>query len=135
MIVYASPKSGKSSYCKTHDDWIDADIILFKLLNKAFKTSLTDSDDKGQQIIKLFKRDRNKAEEVYTDFMLWLKENKESNNILLGTRRFMWLADKIYLKNSIDDNLFFKEIDSAKKWELDYIVLKKTDFINEKLLS
>jgi len=67
--------------------------------------------------------------------MLWLKENKESNNILLGTRRFMWLADKIYLKNSIDDNLFFKEIDSAKKWELDYIVLKKTDFINEKLLS
>jgi len=133
MIVYSSPKSGKSTFCRLNPEWIDSDKILFKLLNKAFKTSLIDNDTKGQQIIKLFRINRNKAENTYSEFMYWLKDNKDKN-ILLGSRRFMWMADIVLLKNT-DHNIYKDEVDSAIRWRLAYIDLKKDQYVDKKLIN
>lgn len=134
MIIYASPKSGKTSFCSINKEWIDSDKILFKMLNKAFKTVIVDNDTKGQQIIKLFQINRNKAENTYTEFMYWLKDNKDSKNIMLGTRRFMWLADIVLLKDT-NHEIYKAEIRSAVKWRLLYIRLKNNDFINKILIN
>lgn len=135
MIIYASPKSGKSTFCKDNPEWIDSDIILFKMLDKAFKTVIVDDDTKGQQIIKCFKSNRIKAENVYTDLMYRIKKmNDESKNILLGTRRFMWLADIIFLKDT-NHEIYKAEIESAYKWKLPFIQLKQNDFITIKLIN
>jgi hypothetical protein len=134
MIVYSSPKSGKTKFCRNNPGWIDSDKILFKMLNKAFNCNIIDDDTKGSQIIRLFQRNRDLAENTYTDFMYYLKNNKDTSNILLGTRRFMWLADIVFLKDT-DHDIYKKEIESAIKWRLPYIELEKNQFINYNLIN
>ena len=128
MIIYSSPKTGKTTFCNKNQKWIDSDKIIFNLLEKEFNIKISDDNTKGQQIIELFKRDRNKAEQCYTKFMYWLKDNR-TENILLGTRRFMWLADKIYLEtNESKDRpleLINSEIESAMRWDLKFKKLNK----------
>jgi len=135
MIVYASSKSGKTTWCNNHRDWIDGDKHLFKLLNKAFNVTIIDNDDKGLQIIELFHINRMKAEKCYTAYMEWLKDNKFDLNILLGSRRFMWLADKVIIKENKSSDLYNHELASVLKWRIKYTTIKIDEFLNEKLLK
>ena len=135
MIVYASHNSGKTTFCKDHPEWIDGDQILFDFLGSAFGVKIIDDDTKGRQIIDLFILDRKKAEIVYTGYMNWLKENKYHKNILLGTRRFMWLADIIIFKRDNDSDIYQKELISALKWHLECNYIEKDEYINEKMLK
>jgi hypothetical protein len=134
MIIYASPKTGKSTFCKEHTEWIDSDIILFDILKKKFNVVIDDSN-KSFELLNLFRINRVKAEDAYTLFMHWLKNHRYSDNILLGSRRFMWLADKVFLKKSNELLIFAKEIDSANRWAIRYQLLDKNQFINLKLLE
>ena len=134
MIIYTSPRSGKTTFCNYNPEWIDADVILFSYLNDAFKCDIKDDNRKGDQIIRLFNINRVRAEKCYTRFMEWLKINKYSSNIMLGTRRFMWLADIVFIKDHEDLNITLKEVESAKKWNIKYIQLKSDEYINLKLI-
>ena len=67
--------------------------------------------------------------------MEWLKENKFDLNILLGSRRFMWLADKVIIKENKSSDLYNQELASALKWRIKYITIKSNEFLNEKLLK
>ena len=135
MIIYASPKTGKSSFCNDNIDWLDGDKILFDMLEKAFHKHITDNDTKGDQIIELFKINRVKAEKCYTKYMEWIKDHKYTNNVMIGSRRFMWLADKIFIKHCGDSDITYKEIESINKWRLKYTLLNKDQFITHKLLN
>ena len=135
MIVYASHNSGKTTFCKDNPEWIDGDQILFDFLGSAFGVKIIDNDTKGRQIIDLFILDRKKAEIVYTGYMNWLKENKHHKNILLGTRRFMWLADIIIIKKDEGSQLYYDELKSTLKWNLKGITINKDEYINKKLLN
>jgi len=126
MIIYASPNTGKTTFCNNNPEWIDTDVVLFQMLKEAFGIEIKDDKTKGQQIIDLFKSDRVKAESVYTQLYHWLKENR-SKNILLGTRRFMFLADKILIKRSNSQEILKQELKSINKWKL----FDKVNYIND----
>jgi len=135
MIVYASHNSGKTTFCKNNPEWIDGDQILFDFLGSAFGIKIIDDDTKGRQIIDLFILNRKKAEIVYTGYMEWLKDNRYVKNILLGTRRFMWLTDIIIIKKDEESETYQSELKSALKWNLRGVFIGKDEYINEKLLK
>jgi len=135
MIVYASHNSGKTTFCKDHPEWIDGDQVLFDFLGSAFGIKIVDDNTKGRQIIDLFILNRKKAEIVYTGYMDWLKENRYVKNILLGTRRFMWLADIIIIKKDEESDLYQDELKSTLKWNLRGVFINKDEYINENLLN
>jgi len=46
----------------------------------------------------------------------------------------MWMADIVLLKNT-DHNIYKDEVDSAIRWRLAYIDLKKDQYVDKKLIN
>jgi hypothetical protein len=76
-----------------------------------------------------------RAEKCYTAYMNWFKENKYDFNILIGTRRFMWLCDFVVIKIKPDSDIYLQEMKSLNKWNLGYNTIKENEFINLKMLK
>lgn len=133
MLIYSSPGTGKSTLCKNDESFIDCDIILAGIFDSVFCITV-DINNLGKEILDCFIKDRQKSEECYTAYLKILKGIKMSRSPILthlfGTRRFMWVADKVYLETNPDvlkkrdkidaHEIINKEILSAKKWDINY---------------
>jgi len=134
MIIYSSPGTGKSTFCKKHKDWTDGDVILFSMINRAFNINLSDTPDKGKKILLLFKTQKITIERTYTEYMVWLRDHRQSHNILIGSKRAMRFASKIYLKETRSD-IFVDEIEFVKQRHLKYTILNKDQYISDVILN
>jgi len=129
MIVYSSPNTGKSFFCKNNHEWFDADIELFRLFNEAFGIYICDDANKADKLLNCFKKDRYMAEKCYDKYLLWLKANRSQRKIMLGSRRFMPWSDLIFIANYNKPMIYEKELMMVKKYNLDYHILSKGEYI------
>ena len=134
MIIYASPGSGKSTLIKSVRGWIDGDSYLFSLFRTRFKTEIDDNENKAQVILQCFQRDKEIANACYNKYLQWLREHKghkyQMQNVLYGSLRFLWLADKVILKQGTVQ--FDQEVEACDKYNKQYDIID--DYIQRKHL-
>jgi len=122
MIIYFTPGTGKTTFCKSHSEWTDGDTILAKIISD-YTGKEIHGDDLHRTILSLYNANRDVLEDCYTEYKSKLMHAKANNdNILFGTRRFMWLADMVF----IEDDPHILELrgrpGSFTTREIDYLV-------------
>jgi hypothetical protein len=128
MLIYSTPITGKTTFCQSNKNWIDGDSILIGLLIIETKTYFSNNNHKlGEQIIQYYQNGYGSViEKVYDNYLNDLKSRLVNENILFGTRRFMWLANVIYIET--DYNILTKRIPTCNSLE---IVINETKAIKK----
>lgn len=135
MIIYSSPGTGKTTFCNNSSNkrWLDGDVKLFEILSEEFYTIVND-DNKKTKILDLFMIDKNRANHCYNLYYKWLSIHKYDSDILMGSKRFMWLADLCILKH-LSDKQYQDELRNVKRWHLKHFIIRDNKFISDKLLK
>jgi hypothetical protein len=99
MIIYFSPGTGKTKFCKEHPEWIDGDNILAEIISKHIGQEIH-GEDLHRTILPIYNKNRDALENCYTEYKDYLMQAKINDiKVLYGTRRFMWLADMIFIED------------------------------------